>query len=76
MFLQNDVKKPNAKHAVKAEISMKTKSFNDSAKRSALYYIRRIQKKNVVLTQILTKIYRSLLKECDFYKALQYSNQN
>ena len=29
-------KTPNAKHAVKAEISMKTKSFDDSAKRSAL----------------------------------------
>ena len=28
-------KKPNAKYTVKAEISMKTKSFNDSAKRSA-----------------------------------------
>ena len=27
-------KNPNAKYAVKAEISMKTKSFNDSAKRS------------------------------------------
>ena len=26
---------PNAKYSVKAEISMKTKSFNDSAKRSA-----------------------------------------
>ena len=28
-------KNPNAKYAVKAEISMKTISFNDSAKRSA-----------------------------------------
>ena len=28
-------KKTNAKYAVKAEISMKTISFNDSAKRSA-----------------------------------------
>ena len=28
-------KNPNAKYAVNAEISMKTKSFNDSAKRSA-----------------------------------------
>ena len=28
-------KKTNAKYAVKADISMKTKSFNDSAKRSA-----------------------------------------
>ena len=28
-------KNPNTKYAVKAEISMKTKSFNDSAKRSA-----------------------------------------
>ena len=28
-------KKTNVKYAVKAEISMKTKSFNDSAKRSA-----------------------------------------
>ena len=28
-------KNPNAKYAVKAEISMKTKSFNDSPKRSA-----------------------------------------
>ena len=27
----------NAKHAVKTEMSMKTKSFNDSAKRSALF---------------------------------------
>ena len=29
-------KNPKAKYAVKAEISMKTISFNDSAKRSAL----------------------------------------
>ena len=28
-------KNPNAKYVVKAEISMKTKSFNDSAKRLA-----------------------------------------
>ena len=28
-------KNPNAKYAVKAEISMKTKLFNDSAKHSA-----------------------------------------
>ena len=28
-------KNPNAKYAVKSEISMKTISFNDSAKRSA-----------------------------------------
>ena len=34
MFVQNDMKKkkPNAKHAVKVEVSMKTKSFNESAK--------------------------------------------
>ena len=30
-------KNPNEKYAVKAEISMKTKSFNDSAKRSAFF---------------------------------------
>ena len=36
MFVQNDMKNPNAKRAVKAEILMKTKSFDDSAKRSAL----------------------------------------
>ena len=32
---QKNKKNPNAKYAVKAEISMKTKSSNDSAKRSA-----------------------------------------
>ena len=31
-------KNPNAKYAVKAEISMKTKPFNGSAKRSAFVY--------------------------------------
>ena len=32
---KQNTKKPNAKYSVKAEISMKTISFNDSAKRSA-----------------------------------------
>ena len=36
LFVQNNIQKnPNAKYAVKAEISMKTISFKDSAKRSA-----------------------------------------
>ena len=30
-----ELKTPNKKHAVKAEISMKTKLFNDTVKRSA-----------------------------------------
>ena len=36
LFLKNIYKNPNAKYAVKTDISMKTKSFNDSAKRSAI----------------------------------------
>ena len=36
MFVQNDMTKNNEKHAVKAEISIKIKSFTDSAKHSAL----------------------------------------
>ena len=36
LFVKKNIYKiPNAKYAVKVEISMKTKSFNDSAKRSA-----------------------------------------
>ena len=35
LIVQNNIKKTNAKHAVKAEISMKTISCEDSAKRSA-----------------------------------------
>ena len=31
LFLKTIYKKPNAQYAVKTEISMKTKSFNDSA---------------------------------------------
>ena len=36
MFVQNEMKKTRTQNAVKAEISMKTKSFHDSAKRLAL----------------------------------------
>ena len=36
LFVKNNIQKqPSAKYAVKAEMSMKTKSFNDSAKRQA-----------------------------------------
>ena len=36
LFVKNNIQKiPNAKYAVKAEISIKTKSFNYSSERSA-----------------------------------------
>ena len=35
-----------------------------------------VMQNSVVSTQILAKIYRSWLKECDYHKIQQYSDQN
>ena len=42
----------------------------------ALHILVDVMQNNVISTQILAKIYRSWLKECDHHKIQQYSGQN
>ena len=39
-------------------------------------FLLEIMQNSVVSTHILAKMYRSWLKECDYHKSQQYSDQN